>query len=472
MIFNSLNYILFLLVTILIYYSISSNRWRKLFLLIASYYFYACWNITFLFILLTVTVISFLLGVYFAHHKNKRALAFGILSLLLPLLCFKYLNFIFQSVNDIIKLIGIDISLPIVNIMQPIGISFFTFMAIGYVIDCYKNKYKPERNFLDYAIFLGFFPQISSGPIARGDQLIPQFKEKKLLSYNNFFIGAKMMLWGFFMKLVVGDRAGIYVDTIFSNCDSHSGITLLVATFMYSIQIYCDFAGYSLIAIGSARIMGYKLMTNFLRPYFATSVSDFWRRWHISLSSWFRDYVYIPLGGNRCGKLKQYFNLMVTFLVSGLWHGAAWNFVLWGGYHAICQIVVKYTTPIRSIFWNKFTSKIIIQIRNLTNIIFTFIVVNYLWMIFRTPTFEQVKNITLGYFRKGELYLDKTTMMFFAIGFIILLIKDFKDEFYPQKHYFLESKFIVVRLFSFAILAVIIVFIGILGGGQFIYFQF
>lgn len=330
MLFNSLNYIFFLIGVVIIYFLIPSNRWRKVFLLGASYYFYACWNVAFLAILLAVTAVSYGLGKYLANNKKKWPLTVSIVVLLLPLLCFKYLNFMLQSTNDIVALAGLDVSLPLVKLMLPVGISFFTFMAIGYVVDCYKQKCQPEKGVLDYALFVGFFPQIASGPIGRVNQLIPQFKEKKALSYDNFVIGAKMMLWGFFIKLVVGDRAGIYVDTVFGNYTYHSGLSLIVATFMYSIQIYCDFAGYSLIAIGSARVMGYELMTNFLRPYFANSVGDFWRRWHISLSTWFRDYVYIPLGGNRCSKMRQYLNLMITFLVSGLWHGAAWSFILWG----------------------------------------------------------------------------------------------------------------------------------------------
>jgi D-alanyl-lipoteichoic acid acyltransferase DltB (MBOAT superfamily) len=225
---------------------------------------------------------------------------------------------------------GYAISVPEFHLLLPVGISFYTFMAVGYMVDIYKGKYLPESNLLDYSLFIGFFPQIASGPIGRGNQLIPQFKVKQKLLYDNISDGMKMVIWGFFMKLVVGDRAGIYVDTVFGNYAYHNGVSLMIATFMYTIQIYCDFAGYSLIAIGVAKTMGYNLMENFRRPYFAVSVADFWRRWHISLSTWFRDYVYIPCGGSRVGKIKLYRNLLITFLVSGLWHGAAYNFVLWG----------------------------------------------------------------------------------------------------------------------------------------------
>lgn len=330
MLFNSIDFILFFVAVVVLYYAMPTNKTRKLILLLASYYFYANWNVAFLFILLYVTALSYLLGKRLEKKGNRGLLSGGIIALLLPLLGFKYLNFLFSSINDMIHLCGGAFEIPAVKWLLPVGISFYTFIAVGYVVDVYKKKVNVENNLLDFSLFVGFFPQIASGPIARADGLLPQFKEKRLFSYDNFAIGARMMLWGFFMKLVVGDRAGIYVDTVFGNYAAHSGISLWIATFMYSIQIYCDFAGYSLIAIGCARVMGYQLMTNFARPYFAISVGDFWRRWHISLSTWFRDYVYIPLGGNRKGELRRYLNLCITFLVSGLWHGVAYNFITWG----------------------------------------------------------------------------------------------------------------------------------------------
>lgn len=293
-----------------------------------------------------------------------------------------------------------------------------------------------------------------------------------MFCYGDFAAGARMMLWGFFMKLVVGDRAGIYVDTVFGNYASHSGLSLCIATFMYSIQIYCDFAGYSLIAIGCARVMGYQLMTNFIRPYFATSVGDFWRRWHISLSTWFRDYVYIPLGGNRKGEMKRYINLIITFLLSGLWHGAAYNFIMWGGYHAIYQIAENKTKARRDALWGNIPYKWANGLKKSVRRIVTFVVVSYLWMIFRTSDLGVAMEITKSYFKGGAPYIHQTTIFFFLIGFTLLFVKDFKDEFYPERHYFLESKYQIVRSLSFAGLVILIVFAGVIGGGQFIYFQF
>ena len=333
MLFNSLNFIIFLFAVVVIYYLLPKNSWRKVFLLGASYYFYACFELTMLPILLVVTGVAYAYGMYLTKTKkrSKGLLASTIVLLLLPLLSFKYLDFLMDSTGDLLSLASLTVEMPDFELFLPIGISFYTFMAVGYVVDVFKGKVPVEKNLLDFSLFVGFFPQIASGPIGRAGQLIPQLKEKQPLLYRNLSAGIKMMLWGFFMKLVVGDRAGIYVDTVFGNYMHHNGVSLMLATFMYTIQIYCDFAGYSLIAIGAARTMGIELMENFRRPYFATSVADFWRKWHISLSTWFRDYVYFPCGGSRCSKMKMYRNLMITFLVSGLWHGAAYNFILWGG---------------------------------------------------------------------------------------------------------------------------------------------
>lgn len=285
-----------------------------------------------------------------------------------------------------------------------------------------------------------------------------------------------MMLWGVFMKLVVGDRAGIYVDTVFGNYMHHNGVSLMLATFMYTIQIYCDFAGYSLIAIGAARMMGIKLMENFRRPYFAVSVADFWRKWHISLSTWFRDYVYFPCGGSRCNKIKVYRNLLITFLVSGLWHGAAYNFILWGGYHAINQIFGKILLPTK----NKIRVLLHIEdeskVRKVIDICMTFCLVAYGWMLFYAPDIQFIVDVTKGYFSLGIPYIHQTTIFFFGIGFVILLLKDYKDEYLLDKFVVFEKKYpklnVVYNYLKFALLAVLIVWIGVLGGGQFIYFKF
>lgn len=475
MLFNSIDFIIFLIAVVIIYYAIPNNRWRKVFLLVASYYFYACWNVAFLGLLLFDTFVAYMAGRLMedkAKQYQKKALWISVVLILLPLFCFKYLNFFLTALHDGITALGIAMEVPKFEMLLPIGISFYTFMSIGYVADVYLKKIKPEHEVLDFFLFIGFFPQIASGPIGRAPSMLPQFKEKHPFLWENLAIGARMMLWGFFMKLVVGDRAGIYVDTVFGNFANHNGGSLILATFMYTIQIYCDFAGYSLIAIGSARIMGYELMTNFRRPYFATSVTDFWRRWHISLSTWFRDYVYIPCGGSRVGEKKLYRNIMITFLTSGLWHGAAYNFIVWGAYHGITQVIGKMTLAKKIAAWKALRVNTEGGFKRFVDIVVTFVIVSYGWMIFYVSDFSAAIEITKGYFHLGVPYVHQTTLFFFAIGFIILFIKDFKDEFMPNRHYLLESKYAPVRFISFALLSVLIVLIGVLGGGQFIYFKF
>ncbi|MCQ2258759.1 MAG: MBOAT family protein [Bacteroidaceae bacterium] len=474
MLFNTLNFIIFFVAVVVTYYLLPKNSWRKVFLLGASYYFYACFNVTMLAVLLFETALAYWFGL--SKNKIKTSLTTTIVILLLPLLCLKYLNFLMGTVGDVLALSGALVEMPSFELLLPIGISFYTFMAVGYVVDVYKGKIEAEKNLLDFALFVGFFPQIASGPIGRAGQLIPQLKEKQPLLYANITAGAKMMLWGYFMKLVVGDRAGIYVDTVFGNYAHHNGASLLLATFMYTIQIYCDFAGYSLIAIGCAKMMGIELMENFRRPYFATSVADFWRKWHISLSTWFRDYVYFPCGGSRCSKLKTYRNLMITFLVSGLWHGAAYNFILWGIYHGANQVFGKVLQPMKD------TCRKVLHIgdtsivRKVWDICLTFCLIAYGWMLFYAPDMQFIVDVTKGYVHLGTPYIHQTTIFFFAIGFALLLLKDFKDEFYAEKVASIKEKHpkfsICWNYVKFAALAILIVWIGVLGGGQFIYFKF
>lgn len=478
MLFNSLNFIIFLFAIVVIYYLLPQNSWRKVFLLGASYYFYACFELTMLPILLVVTGVAYAYGMYLTktEKRSKSLLASIIVLLLLPLLSFKYLNFLLDSTGDLLSLASLTMEMPDFELFLPIGISFYTFMAVGYVVDVFKGRVTVEKNFLDFALFVGFFPQIASGPIGRAGQLIPQLKEKQPLLYRNLSAGAKMMLWGFFMKLVVGDRAGIYVDTVFGNYMHHNGVSLMLATFMYTIQIYCDFAGYSLIAIGAARTMGIELMENFRRPYFATSVADFWRKWHISLSTWFRDYVYFPCGGNRCSRVKMYRNLMITFLVSGLWHGAAYNFILWGGYHGVNQILGRLfqsaKDSVRGLLHIGDESKI----RRILDIVITFCLVAYGWMLFYAPDMKFIVDVTKGYFNFGMPYIHQTTIFFFGIGFAILFLKDYKDEYLSDKVIAFRQKYpkmtVVCNYLKYAVLTVLIVWIGVLGGGQFIYFKF
>jgi D-alanyl-lipoteichoic acid acyltransferase DltB (MBOAT superfamily) len=429
-------------------------------------------------ILLSITAVAYIYGLYIdrTYKRSKKLLASTIILLLLPLLSFKYLDFFMISTEDLLSLASLTVEMPDFELFIPIGVSFYTFMAVGYVVDVFKGNVLAEKSFLDFALFIGFFPQIASGPIGRASQLIPQLKEKKTLLYKNISAGVKMMLWGFFMKLVVGDRAGIYVDTVFGNYMHHNGGSLMLATFMYTIQIYCDFAGYSLIAIGAARTMGVELMENFRRPYFATSVADFWRKWHISLSTWFRDYVYFPCGGSHCSKVKMYRNLLITFLVSGLWHGAAYNFIIWGGYHGINQILGRVLQPVKDRVRDILHIGDKSNIRKVLDIFATFCLIAYGWMLFYAPNIQFIIDVTKGYFDLGMPYIHQTTIFFFGIGFMILFVKDYKDEYLSKHAIAFGQKYprvvVACNYLKYAVLAVLIVWIGILGGGQFIYFKF
>lgn len=477
MFFNSIDFLLFFVAVIVIYYVLPSLKLQKIFLLLSSYFFYASWEPVFLLLLLVDTFIIYFSAIKIDKLKcfrkrGKSYLLVSIVLLLLPLLFYKYLNFLLNILADAFGLLEYRLNIQFVKFLLPVGISFFTFQAIGYLVDIYKQKVEAERSYLDVSLFLGFFPQISAGPIGRASALIPQFKYFHVADYEMFVSGFKVALWGFFMKLVVGDRAGIYVDTIFSNYDAHSGLSLILATFMYSIQIYCDFAGYSFIAIGVAQMMGFQLQKNFERPYFALSITDFWRRWHISLSTWFRDYLYIPLGGNRVGKWRGYWNVCFTFLISGLWHGAAYNFIIWGGLHGLFQVIGKITKTHQEVLFKFLRISQQSVIYRLINLLIVFTLCSYAWMIFRANRWNDVIQITKGYLRGGNLYVHQTTLFFFFIAFIILFIKDFKDEYYPDRHFFLNSNHTMVRYFSVICLSLSIILLGVLGGGQFIYFQF
>ena len=333
MLFNSIAFLLFFPIVCVCYFALPSLKVRNLFLLAASYYFYMNWQPIYALLLLTSTVITYLAarGIgHFEDDRKKRACLLTSLILNLGILfLFKYYDFAAENVTSLLRVLGIAVDFPSFSMLLPVGISFYTFQALGYSIDVYREKTPVEKDFFTYALFVSFFPQLVAGPIERSTNLLPQFKEKHSFCYEEVMAGFRLMLWGYFLKLALADRCAIYVDAIFNNVEQHNGGSFLLASLFFPFQIYGDFAGYSLVAIGVARVLGFRLMENFRRPYFAASVTEFWRRWHISLSTWFKDYVYIPLGGNRCGRYRQYFNVLTTFVVSGLWHGANWTFLVW-----------------------------------------------------------------------------------------------------------------------------------------------
>lgn len=384
MIFNSFNFIVFFPLIFILYYLIPVrfHQVRNVFLLVVSYLLYINFNPVYSLILLGVTTFSYITAIAIDRYAENRKVVLllgGALSLL-PLLLFKYYNFVSITTYNILSLVGLRFQIYGLNWTIPIGISFYTLQAIGYVLDVYYKRINSEKGFIDYALFISFFPSILSGPINKASLLLPQLKQKRVyFDYAKSVEGFKMILWGLFMKVVVADRSGIYVDTICKNYSIYSSSTCFVSSILYSIQIYCDFAGYSLMAIGVGKTLGFELTENFRRPYFSSSVNGFWKRWHISLSTWLKDNVYIPLGGNRCGTINTFKNLLITFLISGIWHGASWTFVLWGVTHALWMIAERLINQNKSS-----DSHLIMSIK----IVITFLFVNFAWILFKMQNFD------------------------------------------------------------------------------------
>lgn len=345
MLFNSFAFGLFFVIVFAIYW-ISPQKYRYLWLLVTSLYFYISFNPVYIVLLFTTMLVTYFCAIYMEKTedriKRKRYLLLALLICLGILFVFKYYNFASNSICNVISLFGIELAPTTIKWALPIGISFYTFQTLGYLIDVYKGNIRAEKHFAYYALFVSYFPQIASGPIGRANSLLPQLKSEIVFDYDKAVKGVLLIIWGFYKKLVVADTLSVYVDKVFNNPDAYAGGASLIAAVFYSIQIYCDFSGYSDIAIGVSKLLGIDLMENFRSPYFSSSIKEFWSRWHISLSTWFRDYVYIPLGGNRCSKVRRDINLMITFMVSGLWHGANWTFILWGGLHGLGQIIENH----------------------------------------------------------------------------------------------------------------------------------
>jgi alginate O-acetyltransferase complex protein AlgI len=346
MLFNSLQFAVFFPVVTLLYFLLP-HKARVPLLLIASCWFYMAFVPKYILILAFLILLDFCAGIWIENAHGHRRKVFLILSLCANvgmLGFFKYFNFLNGNVTSLAHFLGWNYSIESLKILLPIGLSFHTFQSMSYTIEVYRGNFKAERSLLYFATFVMFYPQLVAGPIERPQNLLHQFREKHYFTRKNFIEGAQLMVTGLFKKIVIADRAAIFVNAVYGDPRHSSGAQLLIATCLFAVQIYCDFSGYTEIARGAAKIMGFDLMLNFDRPYLATSIADFWRHWHISLSTWFRDYVYFPLGGNRCGKLRNCFNLAVVFLISGLWHGANWTFVIWGAIHAFLMIAYVLTT--------------------------------------------------------------------------------------------------------------------------------
>ncbi len=411
--------------------------------------------------------------------KRRALLCVSLLSNLGLLFTFKYFNFVSDSLREVLKVFSIQFSAPLLDVLLPVGISFYTFQTLGYTLDVYNKKIKPERHFGIFAVYVSFFPQLVAGPIERAGKLIPQFFVEHKIKYKRVTDGLKVMLWGFFLKVVIADRLAIVVNQVYNNVDAYTGLPLLIATVFFSFQIYCDFAGYSFIAIGAAKVIGISLMDNFRRPYHADTIANFWRRWHISLTTWFRDYIYIPLGGNRVSMPRWYFNILVVFIVSGVWHGANWTFIIWGFLHGMYLVFGKITTNPR-MFMKKRLGFLRMPIVDRTvKIAITFSLVTISWIFFRANSLSDalyvishlfsnwswdISSANLGGIGITGLIIAITSIVFMEIVHAIQSQKGIRE--------FLSTKPRTLRWSIYIILLLAIFLFGSFGETEFIYFQF
>ncbi len=373
-----------------------SLKLQNFLLLVSSCYFYACWDYRFLFLLLFSIVLDYYTGLKIEESANERLRKTWLtisITVNLGFLCvFKYYNFFAESLAEALALLGLKTNFPLILVVLPVGISFYTFHGLSYVIDIYKRRISAVRNFVDYSVFVSFFPLLVAGPIERATHLLPQIQKPRVFQYNSAVNGMKQILWGLFKKVVVADNCATYADMIFNNSSDYSGSTLLLGALLFAVQIYCDFSGYSDIALGTARLLGIELLRNFAFPYFSRDIAEFWRRWHISLSSWFRDYLYIPLGGSKRGLAKTICNTFVIFLVSGFWHGANWTFITWGALHAGYFLPLLLAGKNRTNLDTVASGRILPNLRELTSMVFTFLLVVLAWIFFRADSVTHAVN--------------------------------------------------------------------------------
>ncbi len=481
MLFNSFDFLLFFIIVTLFYFALP-HKARWFLLLISSCYFYMAFVPIYILILGFTIVIDYFAGIFIENAKGKRRKLFLIFSLVANigvLSVFKYYNFINQNFSFLLHPFGLSSPFPYLSMLLPIGLSFHTFQAMSYTIEVYRGNQKPERHFGIYALYVMFFPQLVAGPIERPQNMLHQFHEKKIFDYENLYSGLRFILWGLFKKVVVADRVAILVDAVYNHPHNYHGFALLIATVLFSFQIYCDFSGYSDIALGTARILGFNLMTNFRQPYFSSSISEFWSRWHISLSSWFKDYLYIPLGGNRVSIPRWYFNLLFVFIISGLWHGASWTFVIWGCSHGVLLVIQNLK--------DRYLSKL--KIPKPVQVITTFILVSFLWIFFRasslTDALYVIKNL-LSADQNGKYFvLAKTgihglpdtylgvALWLFILSIFLIPILHFADWLiFTGKAKIIINKHGWFAWAIYYILILSILFLGVFGTRKFIYFQF
>ncbi len=478
MLFNSLEFLIFFPIVVALYFALP-HRYRWLLLLMASCYFYMVFIPVYILILGFTIVIDYFAGILLENTHGRKRKIWLIASIIANtgvLAVFKYYNFLNDNLTALLHGFAMQNPIPYLSILLPIGLSFHTFQAMSYTIEVYRGHQKAERHFGIYALYVMYFPQLVAGPIERPQNMLHQFHEKKELDYQRIADGIKHIVWGLFKKVVIADRLAEYVNVVYNNPADFHGMHIILATIFFSFQIYCDFSGYSEIAIGAAKIFGINLMMNFRRPYLALNIKEFWSRWHISLSTWFRDYLYIPLGGNRVPIARKYVNLFIVFLVSGLWHGANWTYVIWGALHGFYNVFGQITEPIRKRIHSFIGLAQRPALYKAVQMLTTFVLATFAWIFFRANSFDDamliIKNIFI-FEGSANLNLYRIPSDFsLAFGLIIFLVV---VEFLKEKFQFHEKMLPIPRPYNWAVITVVVLSLFVLGvweAQDFIYFQF
>jgi D-alanyl-lipoteichoic acid acyltransferase DltB (MBOAT superfamily) len=486
MLFNSLGFLIFFPIVAMVYFLIG-QKYKWVWLLGASYYFYMNWKPEYALLILFSTVTTYALGWFIDStdemKKRKIALGVGVAVNLLILFFYKYFNFAGGLITDGLELAGVGFKVPNLDVLLPVGISFYTFQALGYLIDVYRKEIRAEKHFGIYALFVSFFPQLVAGPIERSKNLLPQFRQEHKFDYERASSGLVLRLWVFFKKLVIADRAAILVNFVYQEPEGYEAGGHVVALLLFGVQIYCDFSGYTDIARGAARIMGFDLMDNFKVPYSSSSVTEFWRKWHISLSSWFRDYIYLPLGGNRKGISRTYINLFIVFLISGLWHGAQITMLIWGALHGVYVIAERALSNFKSALYEQMNWNREQWHYKLFHWAITFVLVNFTWLFFRASTASQANIIlskvihweggmvSFGFL--GELLGGKNLLILLLVAIMILFVMEHFVKLGVAYQWLLKQR-VYVRWGAYVLGVLLVLIYGVYGGDEksFVYFQF
>lgn len=478
MLFNSLNFAIFLpLVFILYWFFVGKNlKLQNLLLLVASYFFYACWDWRFLFLLVFSTLLDFYTGLKMFDSSNIKMKKFWFwLSVIVNLGflgIFKYYNFFAESFAQSISYFGFHVNPRTLNVILPVGISFYTFHGLSYVIDIYKGRIKAERNFIDYSVFVSFFPLLVAGPIERATHLLPQIQKPRTFDYAQAINGLRQILWGLFKKVVIADQCAQYANMIFDNPSSYSGSTLVLGALFFTFQIYGDFSGYSDIALGTARLFGIELLRNFAYPYFSRDIAEFWRRWHISLSTWFRDYLYIPLGGSKVGLWQKVRNTFIIFLVSGFWHGANWTFIAWGFLNALFIMPSILFQTNRNNLEIVAKGRLLPDIREVLSIVFTFALTVFAWIFFRSDNISAAFHYIAGIFSSSLLSIPtvRPSILFCILAVFMLIEWLGREQQFALEQFALKWNRVIRWSMYYTIILAIFYFA--ISDQQFIYFQF